>query len=273
MLFSDSIRLFWWNEIKLQKKKKENYGDLLGKYLVEKISKKKVVWVKPASFSIINFFKPIYVTVGSILAHVNSNCVVWGSGIISKEYPVKKAKYLAVRGPQTRKFLVNQGYQVPEIYGDPALLLPMYYFPDIEKKFELGIVPHYRDFKKISEMYKDNKNVLIIDLMTNNIEETTNYFLKCKKIISSSLHGLIVAHAYQIPAVWQRFSDRPFGDDIKFQDYFESVGISNYKTDIIDTELSVKELNRLFAGKESLPKTKTLNELCSKLMDVCPFKS
>ena len=36
MIFSNSIRLFWWNEIKLQKKKKENYGDLLGKVFSRK---------------------------------------------------------------------------------------------------------------------------------------------------------------------------------------------------------------------------------------------
>ena len=124
MINSNKIRLFWWNEIKIQKKSKQNYGDLLGRYLAEKISKKKVVWVRPTDFSILNYFQPIYVTIGSILTHANEKCVVWGSGIISKAYPIKKAKFLAVRGPQTRKFLLNQGYEVPEVYGDPALLLP-----------------------------------------------------------------------------------------------------------------------------------------------------
>ena len=271
MLFSDSIRLFWWNEIKLQKKKKENYGDLLGKYLVEKISNKKVVWVKPASFSIINIFKPIYVTVGSILAHVNSNCVVWGSGIISKEYPVKKAKYLAVRGPQTRKFLVNQGYQVPEIYGDPALLLPMYYFPDIEKKFELGIVPHYNDFKLVKDIFTENRNILVIDLMTNDIESTTDQFLKCERIVSSSLHGIIIAHAYNIPAIWQRFSDVPFGDNIKFQDYFESAKIKTYIPDLKIPSNSENVLQKLFIKLPSLPKEGILEELRKDLLKVCPF--
>ena len=127
MFSSNKIRLFWWNEIKLQGKSKENYGDLLGKYLVEKISQKKVVWSRPSAFSIFDFFKPIYLTIGSILTHVNSKCIIWGSGIISKEYSIEKAEFLAVRGPQTRAFLLNQGYTVPEIYGDPALLLKEYY--------------------------------------------------------------------------------------------------------------------------------------------------
>ena len=272
MVSSNTIRLFWWNEKKLQGKSKENYGDLLGKYLVEKISNKNVVWSKPSKFSLFNFFSPIYITIGSILTHVNRNSIVWGSGIISKEYPVKKAKFLAVRGPQTRKFLVNQGHQVPEIYGDPALLLPIYYFPEIEKEFELGIIPHYRDFKEVSEMYKDNKDVLIIDLMTNDIEETTNQFLKCKRIVSSSLHGIIVAHAFLIPAVWQRFSDRPFGDDIKFKDYFESVKIDPYDSKIVNKVLSKNYIEKLFQENTSLPDKSQINHLAKGLMSVCPFK-
>lgn len=160
MFQSKTIRLFWWNEKKLQGKTKENYGDLLGKYLVEKIANKKAVWTKPSAFSFQNFFSPIYVTIGSILTNVNDKCVVWGSGIISKEYNIKKAKFLAVRGPQTRMHLIEQGYSVPEVYGDPALLLPRYYSPNIKKEYKIGIIPHYKDYKKVSEWYKNDDTVL-----------------------------------------------------------------------------------------------------------------
>lgn len=273
MFSSNKIRLFWWNEIKLQRKPKENYGDLLSKYLVEKISNKKVVWCKPANFHVQDFFSPIYVTIGSILTHVNKKCIVWGSGIISKEFEIKKAVFLAVRGPQTRKHLIDQGYQVPEIYGDPALLLPKYYNPKIAKAYKIGVIPHYRDFKKVSEFYKDQESVLLINLMTNNVEEITDLFLKCEKIVSSSLHGIIVAHAYRIPAVWQKFSDDVFGDDIKYQDYFESVNIKPYVPLVIDKKMNINDLNLLFDNKEVLPKEEIIDELCLKLMAVCPFKS
>ncbi len=270
---SKKIRLFWWNEIRLQGKSKENYGDLLGKYLVEKIAKKKAVWVKPSVFSFYNLFNPIYVTIGSILTNVNENCIVWGSGIIAKEYTIKKAKFMAVRGPQTRKHLVDQGFDVPKVYGDPALLLPRYYNPSITKEYKIGIIPHYKDFKKVSEWYKNDDSILLIDLMTNNIEDTTNQFLKCESIVSSSLHGVIVAHAYNIPAVWQKFSDKVFGDDIKYQDYFESIKIQPYQSITIDSKMSLETLNQAFVGKESLPKANVVNELCDGLMKVCPFKN
>lgn len=272
MLFSKTIRLFWWNEKKIQRKAKENYGDLLGKYLVEKISGKKVVFAWPKKGSFWDYFKPIYVTVGSILTHVNHKCIVWGSGIISKEYPIKKAKFLAVRGPQTRKFLLEAGHEVPEIYGDPALLLPRYFAPKIAKKYKYGLIPHYDDFKVVSNWFQNNPDVHLIDMMTTDVESKTIEFLQCEKIISSSLHGIIVAHAYGIPAVWQKFSDKVFGDDIKYQDYLESVDITFYKPKIQEVCYSESELEQLFITFSSLPKQELLESLQNGLMAVCPFK-
>jgi len=49
----------------------------------------------------------------------------------------------------------------------------------------------------------------------------------CRYVASSSLHGLIVANAYGIPAVWTTFADTLAGDDTKFFDYYESVGNSS----------------------------------------------
>ena len=72
-MLNKKIRLFWFSEPKLMNKPKENYGDLLGKYLVEKISGKKVRFVNPKKWSLFNYVQPIYVTAGSILAHVNKH--------------------------------------------------------------------------------------------------------------------------------------------------------------------------------------------------------
>lgn len=266
-----SIRLFWWSETRIQKKTRENYGDLLGKYLVEKISGKKVEFAWPKKWSYKDWSSPIYVTAGSILTHVNHKCVVWGSGIISLSLPVKNAKFLAVRGPQTRSFLLQKGYDVPEVYGDPALLLPNYYFPEIAKKYQFGVIPHYNDYELVKRMFQNREDVLLIDLMTNDIELTTKQILACKRVISSSLHGIIVSHAYGIPAVWQKFSNKVFGDDIKFQDYFESVQIPSYNSDSKSGELSMNEMETLFTVQQTLPDAGILEDLKRKLMAVCPF--
>lgn len=265
------LRVFWWNERKIQNKQKENYGDLLGSYLVEKISNKKVVWVKPSTFSVYNWISPIYVTIGSILTHVTKNCIVWGSGIISKEFTIKKATFLAIRGPQTRRFLLKQGFSVPKVYGDPALLLPNYYNPITKKIYKYGIIPHYNDMKVVQKWYLGRKEIHIIDMMTNDIEAKTKEILACEKIISSSLHGLIVAHAYKIPAVWQKFSDEVFGDDIKYCDYLESVKLRFYQPNIREVQYSDFELNQMFEQLPTLPLEKDVENLKNGLMRTCPF--
>ena len=184
---------------------------------------------------------------------------------------VKPAKFLAVRGPQTRKNLLAQGYDVPEIYGDPALLLPKYYHPKIEKSYRLGIVPHYNDYKTVYKMYKANPEVLVINLMTNHIEETTNLFLQCERIVSSSLHGLIISHAYQIPAVWVEFSKNLFGDGIKFQDYFESIDIISYQAVFYDKPVAIETFMELFKTDTNLPSLEKIEQVQKDLMSVCPF--
>jgi len=270
-MFKKQLRLFWWNEKIIQGKSKDNYGDLLGKYLVEKISKKTVVFAWPKKFSIYDWFSPIYVSIGSVLANVNYKCIVWGSGIIDRKTIIKKAKFLAVRGPQTRKVLLAQGFSVPEIYGDPALLLPRFFSPKVAKKFKIGVIPHYNDYKTVQKWFDDQEDILLIDLMTNDVETKTIEILQCEKIISSSLHGIIVAHTYGIPAVWQKFSVKVFGDDIKYQDYMESVNIPYYQPEIRKQPISRVEMEFLFNQYTNLPDESQLENLREGLMEVCPF--
>ena len=64
MIFSNRIRVFWWSEKIIQAKTKENYGDVLGKYLVEKMAKKQVVVACFKKFTFLDWFFPIYITFG-----------------------------------------------------------------------------------------------------------------------------------------------------------------------------------------------------------------
>lgn len=63
------------------------------------------------------------------------NTEVWGAGIISENSLLKEkpSKVYAVRGPLTRQRLIKEGIDCPEIYGDPALLIPYYYRPKVTK--------------------------------------------------------------------------------------------------------------------------------------------
>jgi len=267
----DAIRLFYWSEIKFIHKDKENYGDLLSVYIVEKITGKPVKWVYPRKLKWFSRKKRNFLAIGSIIHHASKHSVVWGSGIIDRTQEVAKADFKAVRGPKTREFLLNKGYDCPETYGDPAILLPNLFRPGITKKFKVGIIPHYHDYERVLEFYKDEKDILVIDLMTLDIEDVTQKILRCERTISSSLHGIIVSHAYGIPSVWVKFSNKIFGDDIKYLDYLESVSLNPYEPTFIDQKLPLNELDRLLDKVENLPEEKIMNDLQKSLMQVCPF--
>jgi len=266
------IRLYWWSEIHIQKKELENYGDLLGKYLVEKISGRKVSWLRANRFYIKNWWRPVYVTIGSILEHIGSHCIVWGSGMSHRGAQIADATFIAVRGPLSRKRILELGYECPEIYGDPALLLPLHYQPAVAKEFRLGIIPHINDYKLVKELFKDSPDIKVIDFLTHDIEKTTDEIYSCENILSSSLHGVVTAHAYNIPAVQVRFSDRIYGDGVKYHDYFLSVNLNIYEPCFIDKIWTVDQAVMYISEHSStLPLIETVIAIQQNLMQVCPF--
>lgn len=265
------IYLFWWTPDRADGL--ENYGDVLNLFLVKKLSNKKVVHVKNPDERKYKKYISHYFSIGSVLGMSNENSIIWGSGIISSDADVYLKEVLAVRGPRTRNRLLELGYKVPEVYGDPAILTPLFIENNTNPSYELGIIPHYVDYDEVLEQFKDEPKVKVIKLLTNDVVKTTNEILECKKIISSSLHGVILPHAYNIPALWIRISDKLAGDDIKFIDYFESVGIDAYK--INSSLLSYENLMSLFDVDKSrnLPNIELLALRKKQLLVSCPFNN
>lgn len=265
------IPLFYWSERKFTFKDKENYGDFLSEYLVEKITGKSVKFVHPKKQAWYKLNKKHYLGIGSILHHATKESVVWGSGIIDRVHSIAPANFKAVRGPQTRNFLLKLGYECPEVYGDPALLLPLYYNPEVKKRYRIGIIPHYHDYREVLATYRDQPEVTVIDMMTMNVETVTRQFLQCERTISSSLHGIIVSHAYQIPSVWVEFSNKLFGDGIKFPDYLESIKLPVYSPEFLKEKRAVVEIESLIEEYPALPNVIQVRHLQKGLMESCPF--
>lgn len=262
------IHLYWWESSKIK-----NFGDILGLYLVKKFSTKEVRRVEHPSMRRYKYVLPHFLTIGSIISECNSNSVVWGSGIIKQDQKVRNSTFLAVRGPRTRDRLKELDYVCPKLYGDPALLLPLFYKKEIKKKFKVGIVPHYADYDLILP-YK-SRAVNIIDLNTPNIEGVIDEVRSCEVILSSSLHGLIIAHAYGISAGWIKLSNRLAGDDTKFYDYLESVYIYNYFPQVISPKNVEKIIENL--QNEDLqnclidPSVQAIDDRVNDLLISCPF--
>lgn len=223
-----------------------NFGDTCVPYMLHKLN-------VPFIFTHHTVEKKVLM-IGSILGVGNrKDTIVWGTGIIDENtVALSNAKYLAVRGPRTLNKLVDAGVDVSNVaMGDPAMLLPKVYNPTVEKKYKLGVIPHMVDYDMVRKHIMDNKdkfpNTIIINPNTpvSKIEGFIDEVLSCEKIVSTCLHGIICAHAYGIRAVWMKVSDKLIGDDIKFHDHFESVGITNLKSIemIEDENIEIDDFN------------------------------
>lgn len=269
------IDVYWWSRKIEESAEAENFGDFLVPYILDRTTTKKYRWVRPNKNKKFKFLKKRhFIIIGSILRLSTTHSVIWGAGIIYSEAVVPKAKFLAVRGPRTRQRLLDLGHNVPERFGDPALLLALFHFAmKDKKKYRLGIIPHFLDYENVVTAYRDLTDVKVINLLTNNPQEVIDQILECDLILSSSLHGIIVPHALHIPTLWMRISDKLFGDDVKFHDYFESIGI--FDPPIIPYKIySENETKEMFAvyRKESIPTKSNLDKLLLDLIQSYPFK-
>ena len=265
------ISLFWWSEQRIRNKTYENYGDLISKYLFENISKKKIKWIQPRKLPWYKRNKRHYLGAGSIIHHGINSSIIWGSGIISRDKLIPKASFRAVRGPISREMILQAGIECPEIYGDPGLLMPRFFDPDIEKTKKIGIIPHHTEFYKVSEYFKGENEILVINLETLDVEKTTEDILRCEATFSSSLHGLIISHAYRIPCTWVEFSKDLYGDGVKFHDYLESVDIKAYEPEFIFNKTGKIDLENLLNHNDSLPDEKTIKDIQVKLLEAFPI--
>jgi pyruvyltransferase len=102
------------------------------------------------------------------------------------------------------------------------------YSPKIDKIYDRGYVPHY------IERGLEPKDGLFIDALLP-WREVVDKICSCKEIVSSSLHGIIIAEAYGIPATYASYSNKVIGGDFKFRDYLLGTGRKEedlYKTPI-----------------------------------------
>ncbi len=181
--------------------------------------------------------------IGSILGFYNlTDTIIYGTGIMTASSPLqgKPDKIISVRGPLTRQALLNNGIDCPENYGDPALLLPVFYKPPVSqrKNMSISIIPNMGTFRKsypvpvVEELLSVHHCSLIDMTHYEKWTDIIDAIASSSFIISESLHGLITAETYNIPCVWVEFIDHntaPFNDDwsFKFRDFYESIGKHN----------------------------------------------
>jgi hypothetical protein len=202
----------WWEA-------QPNFGDDLTRWLLPR-------------YGIIPMHRPSadarLIAVGSILEALSPDYdgAIWGSGLIlDREYPLPHAKVLALRGHLTRE-RVGADADVP--LGDPGILVARR-LRRPSARWDVGLVPHldHRSHARFRSLAATpGVSVRVIDVRRS-APQAVREIAACRAIVSTSLHGLITADSYGIPATWTRLDPELGGGDFKFRDY-ESVITPGY---------------------------------------------
>lgn len=174
-------------------------------------------------------------TIANLFTH--GDVTVWGSG--SSRYrnpsagkervrfeipPDTRYHVTATRGPISAQILEKAEFRHRGVYGDPVWLLPRFYRPKIEKRYELGVIIHLsdladRDFEahpnprhlryEVPESLKSSIRLIntVTPVTIGALKDRLDEILSCKRIVSTSLHGMVFAESYGIPCLY--FSPKP----------------------------------------------------------------
>lgn len=201
-----------------------NLGDSLGEVIITYLLNQRGINIDKYVPTKRHFY-----CVGTNIHGAYQSATIWGSGIYPPQHKReiffqklsrRKLDIRAVRGPLTKGILEKfYGCKCPNIFGDPAILMPLIYNPEIEKEYEYIVIPQFIDEEKFCN---EHPNERIITMNTNDYKSVINEIKKAKIVYTSSLHGIILAESYGIPAVF--FRSLPKYKDFKYYDWYYSTG-------------------------------------------------
>lgn len=196
-----------------------NFGDLLNPLIIEAVSGQETCWSARDDL-------PHLLAIGSLVAIASPQSHVWGTGVMNPVLglgAVDGRRVHALRGPRSYMELRHAGVALGDVpLGDPAILAPQ--LLGITKSSNphkrVGLVAHYVDRQRpairhllaqdgVADLDVHGDPLSLIEAMAD-----------CQAVISSSLHGLIVAEALGLPSLWIKAGDDIAGDDFKFGDWF-----------------------------------------------------
>lgn len=209
----NTVNLHWWELPGAQ----QNVGDMLSPVVIDYLFHENSISVSVPPPETRHLY-----AIGSIIDGGYQDAVVWGSGLLRGKdrywwRSLRKLDIRAVRGPLTRQALLDNGYDCPEIYGDPAILMPLFYRPaDLEKRYAYRVVPH---------MVYGSAYPNALSPHTADWKAFIDGLVQSELVISSSLHGIILAEAYGVPAILLNDHDMNL---FKYRDYYYATGRSDF---------------------------------------------
>lgn len=209
---SNPLRISYFLRVK-------NAGDLLNANIVSAVSGRPTYFVRDRG-------KPFLLPAGSTLASAAETTAVWGAGLMHPDLGLGAAKsenvYL-LRGKKTHTALRNAGVNIKDIpLGDPLFLASSIFGVNrsAESQSRIGIMPHYAD--RLSPLIRRlTKQSGVVDLnVSENPINLLNKIATCDYVISTCLHGLILAESLGIPSLWVKTGKVFAGADYEFSDWF-----------------------------------------------------
>lgn len=209
-----------------------NFGDALNPFLLERILQIPFEHSAFQNASMVGVgsllqkcIAPRYAFFRRLAGHFKPEMRVMSTGFIravpAGQILIRKLDVRAVRGHETRQIIEKlTGAPCTAAVGDGGLLYPLLLDKLPAKKYAVGIIPHYRDqqLPAVRELADRFKNAVIINVLDEPLE-VLKTIAGCERVLSSSLHGLIVADAMGIPNRHVMFSANVTGSDFKFRDY------------------------------------------------------
>lgn len=185
----------------------ENFGDELGPVVLRRLGHdvERVEHIHEADL----------LAAGSLLENAAENAkdgtVIWGSGLLYGEaVDLSRLDVRAVRGRLTAR---AAGLDVAT--GDPGSLVGMLWKrPPVRRS--VGVLRHYADDRE----YPWADCVMDAD---SPVESVIDFIGSCERLASSSLHGVIVAASWGIPAV-RLHHEAVAGGDFKWADWLSGAG-------------------------------------------------
>lgn len=222
------IRAYWWQG----GPNHGNFGDWLTPRLCEHLSGQRVEHSEPQRADII--------ATGSVLepwfwgndTWQSYGGVVWGAGRMFGTFPMAfdVAHVAVVRGRWTLDRLQCPSKETV-LLGDPGLLCHML-VRQAKKRYVLGIVPHWSELQHplVSGLAAQSPDVCIVDV-TEPVQNVIDQTAQCEFILSSAMHGLVLADALEIPNHWLRLNtgieDQAGMPEFKYRDYYSVFGMAD----------------------------------------------
>jgi hypothetical protein len=211
-----------------------------------------------------NFDEANILGIGSNLDRVRGDhppIVVWSSGFMyPKAKPIaynSRVRFLGVRGYQTAA-MVKPSKPTDLAIGDGGLLVTkLLAHETVAKQYDLGVVPHMSDVNSMRALgmmtWPNTKIINVLDP----VDQVLTEIASCRRIASSSLHGLITADAFEIPHCQLVFSHgrELEGAAFKYQDYASALNYHMPRMTLaepISFETLVQRLDMMQPGRGTL---------------------